>query len=185
MCCLVLIIATPDWLVFYSILLRGFNELKTQQADQCLEHRDLSTFHHSSRTCTGYLSIGESYTRLLHYVILHYLVLVLNTCLTLLMFTSLLDPCTLSQILVFWAHSQTKLYVQRSFAYHGPTQGILCHSHSDINRNLIASSELWKLMCFLSINELNTNVVFCYFHLPTINTTLVINNLTHLSYYWH
>ena len=26
-----------------------------------------------------------------------------------------------------------------------------------------------------------TNVVFFYFHLPTINTTLVINNLTHLT----
>ena len=35
-----------------------------------------------------------------------------------------------------------KSYGQRSFAYHGPSNGILCHSHSDINRNLIASSEL-------------------------------------------
>ena len=60
-----------------------------------------------------------------------------------------------------------------------PLHGILCHSHSDINRNLIASSELWKLICFLSINELNTSVVFFYFHSPTINTTLVINNFTH------
>ena len=58
-----------------------------------------------------------------------------------------------------------------------PLHGILCHLHSDINRNLIASSELWKLICFLSINELNTTVVFCYFHLPTINITLVINKL--------
>ena len=66
-----------------------------------------------------------------------------------------------------------------------PLHGILWHSHSDINRNLIASSELWKLIRFLSINELNTNVVFFCFHLPTINTTLAINNLTHLSYYWH
>ena len=64
-----------------------------------------------------------------------------------------------------------------------PLHGILCHSDSDINRNLIASSKLWKLICFLSINELNTNVVFFYFHLPIINTILVINNLTHLSYY--
>ena len=37
-----------------------------------------------------------------------------------------------------------------------------------------------KLSCFLSINKLNTNVVFFYFHLPTINATLVINNLTKL-----
>ena len=41
-------------------------------------------FEHSSKTFTGCLSIGEPYTRLLHYVILHYLALVLNTCLTLL-----------------------------------------------------------------------------------------------------
>ena len=71
-----------------------------RQPDQYLEHPDLSTSQHSSRTCTGYLSIGEPYTRLLHYVILH-MALVLNTCLTLLMFTPLLDPCALPQILVF------------------------------------------------------------------------------------
>ena len=71
-----------------------------QQTDQYLEHPDLSTSHHSSRTFTGYLSIGEPYTRLLHYVILHYLALVLNICLTLLMFTALLGPCALPQILV-------------------------------------------------------------------------------------
>ena len=33
------------------------------------------------------------------HVILHFLALALNTCLTLLMFTPLLDPCTLPQIL--------------------------------------------------------------------------------------
>ena len=71
-----------------------------QQSDQYLEHPDLSTSHQSFRTFTGCLSIGEPYTRLLHYVILHYLALVLNTCLTLLMFTPLLDPCALLQILV-------------------------------------------------------------------------------------
>ena len=70
------------------------------QPDQYLEHPDLHTSHHSSRTFTGYLLIGEPYTTLLHYVILHYLALVLNTCLTLLMFTPLLDPCALPQILV-------------------------------------------------------------------------------------
>ena len=66
-----------------------------------------------------------------------------------------------------------------------PLHGMLCHSHSDISSNLSASSKLWKLICFPSINELNTSVVFCYFHLPTINTTLVINKLRHLSYCWH
>ena len=71
-----------------------------QQLDQYLEHPDLNTSHHSSRTFTGYLSIGEPYTRLLHCVILHYLALAFNTCLTLLIFTLLLDPCTLPQILV-------------------------------------------------------------------------------------
>ena len=66
------------------------------QPDQYLEHPDLSTSHHSSRTFTGCLSIGMSYTRLLHYVIiLHYLALDLNTCLTLLMCTPLLGSCTL------------------------------------------------------------------------------------------
>ena len=71
-----------------------------RQPDQYLKLPDLSTSHHSSRTFTGNLLIGEPYTRLLHYVILHYLALVLNTCLTLLMFTPLLDPCALPQILV-------------------------------------------------------------------------------------
>ena len=71
-----------------------------RQPDQYLEHPDLSTSHHSSRTFTGCLSIGEPYTMLLHYVILHYLALVLNTYRTLLMFTPLLNPCTLPQILV-------------------------------------------------------------------------------------
>ena len=78
-----------------------------------------------------------------------------------------------------------KSYDQRSFAYHGPTAWNSLLLHSDINKNLIASSELWKLICFLSINKLNTSIVFCYFHLPTINTTLVINKWRHLSYYWH
>ena len=41
--------------------------------------------------------------RILHYVILHCLALTVNTCLTLLMFTPLLDPCTLLQILISWA----------------------------------------------------------------------------------
>ena len=92
--------SSPYLLVFLGILLRGFKESKMRQPDQYLEHPGLSTSHHSSRTFTGYLSIGEPYPRLLHYVILHYLALVLNTCLTLLMFTPLLDPCTLPQILV-------------------------------------------------------------------------------------
>ena len=69
-----------------------------QQPDQYLEHPDLSTSHHPSRTFTCCLSIGEPYTRLLHYVIVHYLALALNICLTLLMFTPLPDPCALPQI---------------------------------------------------------------------------------------
>ena len=73
-----------------------------------------------SRTFTGYLSIEESCTRLLHYVILHYLALALNICLTLLIFTPLLDPCTHSQIPVSWALI-LKSYGQRYFAYHGLT----------------------------------------------------------------
>ena len=42
----------------------------------------------------------RTYTRLLHYVTLHSLALTLNTCLTLRMFTPLLDPNALPQILV-------------------------------------------------------------------------------------
>ena len=180
-------IATLYSLVFLSILLRDCKEFKMQQPDQYLEHPDLSTSHHSSRTFTGYLSIGESCSRSLHYVILHYLALVLNTCLTLLMFTPLLDPCTLPQILVSWVllMSNWSHMVSILLPTMVPLHGILCLSHSNINRNLIALRELWKFTCFLTINELNTNLVFFYFHLPTINTTLVINNLSHLSYCWH
>ena len=69
-------------LVSLSILLRGFKEFRMQKPDQYLEHPGLSTSHNSSRTFTGCLSIGEPYTRLLHYVILHYLALALNNCLT-------------------------------------------------------------------------------------------------------
>ena len=114
-----MIIVTPYSLVFHGILLRGFKELKY------LEHPDLSTSHHSSRTFTGCLSIGESCTRLLHYVILHYLALALN-----LMYMSDLthvytparslrsssDTCILSTPNVI-----LKFYGQRSFAYHGST----------------------------------------------------------------
>ena len=103
LCCLVLTIATPYLLVFLSILVKGFKESKMRQPDQYLEHPDLSTSLHSSRIFTGCLSIGESYTRSLHYVILHYLALALNICLTLLMFTPLPDPCALPQIPVSWA----------------------------------------------------------------------------------
>ena len=71
---------------FLSILLRGFKEFKIWQPDQYLKHQDLSTSHYSFRTFTCCLYIGESCTKLLHYVILHYLALALNTCLILLMF---------------------------------------------------------------------------------------------------
>ena len=71
-----------------------------QQPDQYLEHPDLNTSHHFSKTLTGCLSTGESCIRLLHYVILDYLPLAFNTCLTLLMFTPLPEPCALPQILV-------------------------------------------------------------------------------------
>jgi len=63
LCCLVLIITTPYLLVFLSILLRGFNEVKIHQPGQYLEHPDLSTSHHSTRTFTGCLYISEICTR--------------------------------------------------------------------------------------------------------------------------
>ena len=87
-------------LVALSILLRSFKEFKMQQPYQYLKHPDLSTSQHSSRTFTDCMSIGEPYTRLLHYVILHYLALVLNTCLILLVCTPLLNPCAFPQILI-------------------------------------------------------------------------------------
>ena len=44
-----------------------------------------------------------------------------------------------------------------------PLHGILCHSHSDFNRNLIASSGLWKLICFLWINvTIMFSLLLCY-----------------------
>ena len=98
LCCLILTIATLYLLVFLSILLRGFKEFKMQQPHQYLEHPDLSTSHQSFRTFIGCLSIAESCTRLLHYVILHYLALALNICLIFYMFTPLPDPGTLPQI---------------------------------------------------------------------------------------
>ena len=48
-----------------------------------------------------------------------------------------------------------KSYGQRSFAYHGPT-----------------TWNLWKIICFFSINELNTNVVF--FQLLILHWLLLI-----------
>ena len=76
-----------------------------------------------SRTFTGCLSIGESCTRLLLYVILHYLVLALNTCPDLThVYTparslrSSSDTCILNTLNV-----KLKSYGQHSFAYYGPT----------------------------------------------------------------
>jgi len=90
------------------------------------------------------------------------------------------DTCILRTLNV-----KLKSYGQRSFAYHGPTTWNSLPLALRHNRNLVTSSKLWKLICFLSVNKLNTSIVFCYFHLQTINTTLVINILRHLYYYWH
>ena len=153
-----------------------------RQPDQYLEHPDLSTSHHSSRTFTGYLSIGESYTRLLH---CHsslsgsgpqYLCDLTHAYTPARSLRSSSDTRILST-----PNVKLKSHGQRSFAYHGPTTWIflplaLIHQQE---------SDCFKraLKAHLSINELNTSVVFCYFHLPTINTTLVVNKLRHLSYY--
>ena len=90
--CNSLLVGLPQYLI------KRLQGVQIQQPNQYLQHPDLSTSHHSSRTFTGYLSIGESCTRSLHYVILHYLALAFNICLTVLMFTPLLDPCALPQI---------------------------------------------------------------------------------------
>ena len=45
-----------------------------------------------------------------------------------------------------------------------PLHEILCQSYSDINRNLIASSELWKLISFLWINvTVMFSMLLCYY----------------------
>ena len=49
-------------------------------------------------------------------------------------------------------HSSTTCMVSVLLPTTVPLHEIPCHSHSDINRNLIASSQLWKLTCLLSIN---------------------------------
>ena len=76
-----------------------------------------------------------------------------------------------------------KSYGQRSFAYHGPTTRNSLPLALSYQQESDCFKRALKHICFLSINELNTNVVFFYFHLPTINTTLVINKLGHLSIY--
>ena len=138
-----------------------------QQPDQYLELQDLSTSHHSSRTFTGCLSIEKPYTRLLHYVILHYLALALNTCLTLLMFILLLDPLRSSSDTRILSTPNVILkcpMVSVLLPTTVPLHGILCHSRSDINRNLIASSGLWKLICFLWINvTIMFSMLLCYY----------------------
>ena len=93
-----------------------------QQPDQYLEHPDLSTSHHSSRTFTGCLSIGESCTRLLHchtslcgsgpqYLsdLTHVYIPARSLC-------SSSDTRILST-----PNVKLKSYGQHSFAYHGPT----------------------------------------------------------------
>ena len=61
-----------------------------------------------------------------------------------------------------------KSYGQCSFAYHGP---------STWNSLPLALRYQQESDCF------KRAFYFFYFHLPTINTTLVITNLTHLTYY--
>ena len=69
-------------------------------------------------------------------------------------FAPLLDHCALPQILVSWALPMSHLshMVSVLLPTMVPLHGIPCHLHTDINRSLIASSKLWKLICFLSVN---------------------------------
>ena len=61
---------------------------------------------------------------------------------------------------------------QRYFAYHGPTAWNSLPLALRHQQEYDCLNKLLKLICVLSINELNTSLVFCYFHLQTINTTL-------------
>ena len=115
-----------------------------QQPDQYLEHLDLSSSHHSSRTFTGGLYIEDSCTRLLHYVLLYYVALALQYLSDLThVYTparslrSSSDTRILRTSNVRLSHMVIVLLPSMV-----PLHGILCHSHSDINRNLTVSSEL-------------------------------------------
>ena len=93
-----------------------------KKPDQYLEHPDLNTSHHSSRTITGYLSIGEPYK-------------VAALCHTSLSgsgpqylsdLTHLYTPArslrsSSDTRILGTSNVKIKSYGQRSFAYHGPT----------------------------------------------------------------
>ena len=93
-----------------------------RQPDQYLEHPDLSTSHHSSRTFTGYLSIGEPYkiAALCHTSLSgsgpQYLSDLTHVYTPSRSLRSSSDTCILST-----PNVKLKSYGQRSFAYHGPS----------------------------------------------------------------
>ena len=141
LCCLVLTIANPYSLVFLSILLRGFKEFKMQQPDQYLENPDLSTSHQNLH----WLPVNR---RTLHKVaaLCHsslsgsgpqYLSDLTHVYTPTRSLRSSSDTRTLST-----PNVKLKSQVSVLLPTTVPLHGILCHSHSDINRNLIASSEL-------------------------------------------
>ena len=120
LCCLVLTIATPYLLVFLSILLRGFKKSKMRQPDQYLEHPDLSTSHHSSRTLPVNRRTLHKVAALCHFSLSgsgpQYLSDLTHVYTPARSLRSSSDTHILST-----PNVKLKSYVQRSFAYHGPS----------------------------------------------------------------
>ena len=82
---------------------------------------------------------------------------------------SCLHPCQILALFLRYPypeHSQCHIKVLWSafFCLRCPTTWNSLHLHSDINRNLIASSGLWKLICFLWINvTIMFSMLLCYY----------------------
>ena len=93
-----------------------------RQPDQFLEHPDLSTSHHSSRTFTGYLSIGEPYkvAALCHSSLSGSGPQYLTDLTHVYTPASFLRSSSDTRILIT-PNVKLKSYGQRYFAYHGPT----------------------------------------------------------------
>ena len=92
-----------------------------RQPDQYLEHPDLSTSHHSSRTFTGCLSIREHKVAALCHISLsgsgpQYLSDLIHVYTSAKSLRSSSDTRILST-----SNVKLKPYGQRSFAYHSPT----------------------------------------------------------------
>ena len=132
-------------------------EFKMQQPDQYLKHPDLSTSHHSSRTFTGCLAIGESCTRLLH-------------C-----HTSLSDSGPQYLYDLTHVHTPARFLRSSSDTCILSTPNVILKSYGPTTWNSLplalrhqqesdCFNELWKLICFLWINvSIIFSMLLCYY----------------------